>query len=249
MPVPDDTAVALFSLEIRVLGEKTSNLRLDRLCEQGAGPVAQDFRELVVEGSWLNQSDDVNVRHGISLLRWRTEVVKQPHDLPPSPMPAVTNFRIARRTLAKVACTADFAQATTWGPIQSSQAPPDVGPRKLKALISKKAPYRLSNIYGFRLSLSRSGPEPLGKFQRLDDTMARPPRPFVAGLVHGVVMARAKGHREFIGDLEAHRARLRKPQMVSMGRPPATDQTGLPANEGQVVFAAQAPVLRGRQSR
>lgn len=41
----------------------------------------------VVEGSWLNQSDDVIVGHGISLLRWRSEVVKQPHDMPPSRFP------------------------------------------------------------------------------------------------------------------------------------------------------------------
>jgi hypothetical protein len=35
----------------------------------------------------------VIVRHGISLLRWRSEIVKQPHDMPPSPIPAVTDFR------------------------------------------------------------------------------------------------------------------------------------------------------------
>ena len=70
-----------------MLGEKAGDLGLDRLREQGTGPVAQDFRELVVEGSWLNQSDDVIVGHGISLLRWRSEGVKHPHDMPPSRSP------------------------------------------------------------------------------------------------------------------------------------------------------------------
>jgi hypothetical protein len=76
--------MAILGLHIGMPGEKIGNLGLHRLREQGACPVAQDFGELVVEGSWLNQSDDVIVGHGISLLRWRSEVVKQPHDMPPS---------------------------------------------------------------------------------------------------------------------------------------------------------------------
>ena len=42
---------------------------------------------MVVEGSWLNQSDDVIVGHGVSLLRWRSGGVKHPHDMPPSRFP------------------------------------------------------------------------------------------------------------------------------------------------------------------
>src|SRR6202165_2461306 len=60
---------------------------LDRLSEQGTCPVAQDFCELIVEDSWLNQMDDVIVGHGISLLRWRSGGVKHPHDMPPSRFP------------------------------------------------------------------------------------------------------------------------------------------------------------------
>jgi hypothetical protein len=70
-----------------MLAEEICNLRLDRLREQSTGSVAQDFGEMVVEVSWLNQLDDVIVGHGISLLRWRSEVVKQPHDMPPSRFP------------------------------------------------------------------------------------------------------------------------------------------------------------------
>jgi hypothetical protein len=46
--------------------------------------MAQDFGELILKGPRLNQLDNVIVRYGISLLRWRSEVVKQPQDMPPS---------------------------------------------------------------------------------------------------------------------------------------------------------------------
>src|SRR5206468_1712300 len=53
----------------------------------GTCPVAQDFCQLIVEDSWLNQMDDVIVGHGISLLRWRSGGVKHPHDMPPFRFP------------------------------------------------------------------------------------------------------------------------------------------------------------------
>jgi hypothetical protein len=67
-----------------VLADIANDLGLDRPGEQGFGAVAQHSCELVGECSWLNQADNVVVRHGISLLWWRSEVVKQPHDMPPS---------------------------------------------------------------------------------------------------------------------------------------------------------------------
>src|SRR5579859_2965997 len=67
--------------------EKVCDLGLDRPGEKGTGPVAQDFCELIVEDSWLNQMDDVIVGHGISLLRWRSGGVKHPHDMPPFRFP------------------------------------------------------------------------------------------------------------------------------------------------------------------
>jgi hypothetical protein len=70
-----------------MLVEKVRDLGLDRPGEQGTGPVAQDFGELIVEDSWLNQLDDVILGHGISLLRWRSGGVKYPHDMPPSRFP------------------------------------------------------------------------------------------------------------------------------------------------------------------
>jgi len=42
--------------------------------------------------TWLKQLDNAIVGHGISLLWWRSGGVKHPHDMPPSPFHAVTNF-------------------------------------------------------------------------------------------------------------------------------------------------------------
>jgi len=75
-----------------IFGQKLGDLRLDRLRQQGTGPVAQDLGERIDERPWLKQFGDIIVGHGISLLGWRSEVVKQPHDMPPSPIQAVTNF-------------------------------------------------------------------------------------------------------------------------------------------------------------
>src|SRR5229473_3299906 len=90
--VADDALVAVPGLQIGMLVEKVSDLGLDRLGEKGTGPVAQDFCELIVEDSWLNQLDDVIVGHGISLLWWRSGGVKHPHDMPPSRFPPSPTF-------------------------------------------------------------------------------------------------------------------------------------------------------------
>src|SRR6202035_2967856 len=79
--------VAVPGLQIGMLVEKVRDLGLDRPGEQGTGSVAQDFGELIVKDSCLNQLDDVILGHGISLLRWRTGGVKHPHDMPPSRFP------------------------------------------------------------------------------------------------------------------------------------------------------------------
>jgi hypothetical protein len=57
---------------------------LDHPRKEIARTTAQDFGELMLESPWLNQLDNVIVRHGISLLRRTSEVVKQPRDMPPS---------------------------------------------------------------------------------------------------------------------------------------------------------------------
>src|SRR6476660_9169037 len=70
-----------------MLAEKVCNLGLYRLGEQATRPIAQDFSELILDVSWLNQLDDVIFGHGISLLRWRSGGVKHPHDMPPFRFP------------------------------------------------------------------------------------------------------------------------------------------------------------------
>src|SRR3954449_12371604 len=54
--------------------------------------MTQDFGEVVVDDSWLNQLEDVIFGHGISLLRWRSGGVKHPHDMPPFRFPPSPTF-------------------------------------------------------------------------------------------------------------------------------------------------------------
>ena len=61
--------VAVLGLQIGMLAEKVCDLGLYRLGEQATRPIAQDFSELILDVSWLNQPDDVIFGHGISLLR------------------------------------------------------------------------------------------------------------------------------------------------------------------------------------
>src|SRR5215472_869874 len=63
--------------EAHMLGEKICDLGLYGLRQQGARPLPEDFAELIVKGSWLNQLGYVIVGHGISRLRWRSGGVRQ----------------------------------------------------------------------------------------------------------------------------------------------------------------------------
>src|ERR1700693_2389664 len=74
-----------------LLAEKVRDLGLDRLGEQGTRPIAQDFGELIVELSWLNQLGDVIIEHGIapSVEKWRRQA---PPRYAAFPIPAVPTF-------------------------------------------------------------------------------------------------------------------------------------------------------------
>jgi len=78
-----DERGAVGDLKIDVLVEKIRDLGLYGLSQQGPRPLPQDFSELIVKGSWLNQFEYVIVQHGISLLRWKVEASTTPHDMPP----------------------------------------------------------------------------------------------------------------------------------------------------------------------
>jgi hypothetical protein len=55
-----------------MFGQKLGDLGFDRLGQQGARTIAQDLGQLVSEDPWLNQLKHVIVRHGVSLLQWRS---------------------------------------------------------------------------------------------------------------------------------------------------------------------------------
>src|SRR5262249_23109152 len=78
--------LALLGLEIGVRCENLSNLRFDRLGQQRTRATAQDLCEEIGKGPWLGELDDVTVRHGVSLLHWRSGGVEHHHDTPPYPV-------------------------------------------------------------------------------------------------------------------------------------------------------------------
>jgi hypothetical protein len=84
MAVADDALAPIQGLELAMPDEKIRDLRLDCLGKQATRTTAQHFGELIAESAWLNQFDDVRIRHGISLLRWRSGGFNYPHDMPPS---------------------------------------------------------------------------------------------------------------------------------------------------------------------
>src|SRR5215471_19195399 len=86
MAMADHALMALLGLEIRMLCEKLSNLRLDRLGQQRTPAAAQDLCQGVGEDPWLGELDDVTVGHGVSLLHWRSGGVEHHHDTPPYPV-------------------------------------------------------------------------------------------------------------------------------------------------------------------
>jgi hypothetical protein len=68
MAVAHNALTAILSLEVRVFGEKIRHLTFYRLRQQGARTLPENFCELILKRSWLNQFDHVIVGHGISLL-------------------------------------------------------------------------------------------------------------------------------------------------------------------------------------
>src|SRR5262245_31619261 len=86
MAVAHHALLARLGLQIGMLCEKLSNLRFDGLGQQRTRPAAQDLCEGIGKGPWLGELDDVTVRHGVSLLHWRSGGVEHHHDTPPYPV-------------------------------------------------------------------------------------------------------------------------------------------------------------------
>src|ERR1700736_2978479 len=72
MAVTHDAPAAIVGLQFGGRGQKLGHFRFDRLGQKGARPIAQDFSQPIGQSPWLNQFENVIVRHGISLLRWRS---------------------------------------------------------------------------------------------------------------------------------------------------------------------------------
>src|SRR4029077_8316663 len=106
-----DALLARLGLQIGVLCEKLSNLRFDRLGQQRTRAAAQDLCEGIGKGPWLGELDDVTVRHGVSLLHWRSGGVEHHHDTPPYPVtPSPTSGHSSAR--AEFRETLDDAEAS-----------------------------------------------------------------------------------------------------------------------------------------
>ena len=69
-------------------------------------------------------------------------------------------------------------------------------------------------------------PQPLGDLQCVD-LQILPPGNLIAGLMQLPVMAAAERDGELVADFEAECARLRKPQVMRIGRLPAANEAGL----------------------
>jgi len=82
MAAAPNVLAAFRGLEIGTLGEKIRDLGLYGLSQQRACALSQDFGELSVKASWLNQFGHVIVGHGISLLGWRSGGFMHAHDMP-----------------------------------------------------------------------------------------------------------------------------------------------------------------------
>src|SRR6202048_1619882 len=92
MAAAHDALLARRGLQIGVLCEKIGNLRFDGLGQQRTRAAAQDLCQGIGKGPWLGELEDVTVRHGVSLLHWRSGGVEHHHDTPPYPVTPVTNF-------------------------------------------------------------------------------------------------------------------------------------------------------------
>src|SRR5205807_10624156 len=83
MAVAHDALMAGLGLQIGMLCQKLGDLRLNGLGQQRTRAAAQDLCERIGEDPWLGELDDVTLRHGVSLLYWRSGGVEHHHDTPP----------------------------------------------------------------------------------------------------------------------------------------------------------------------
>src|SRR5947209_9359115 len=83
MTVANDTLMAGLGPEIGMLCQKLGDLHFDGLGQQRTRAAPQDLGKAIDKGPWLGELDDVTLRHGVSLLHWRSGGVEHHHDTPP----------------------------------------------------------------------------------------------------------------------------------------------------------------------
>lgn len=90
-------------------------------------------------------------------------------------------------------------------------------------------------------------PKPLGDFQRINLEFL-PPRHLIARLMELPVMATTEGDSELITDFHTQSSRLRKTQVMRVGRLTCADQAGLRRNKLQMRFVAKPLWLGNAQN-
>jgi hypothetical protein len=89
-------------------------------------------------------------------------------------------------------------------------------------------------------------PESAGGGNRID-TRFVPPSRFVATAMDLTVVSATERDSKFVADLAAKCRWLREPQVMGVGRPATTDQTGLPGNRFDMPPVANASWYRQGQ--
>src|SRR5262245_61122068 len=91
MPVAHQPLAAIVGELVGMAAEQGRDLGLDCLRQQRSRAVAQNLGQRISKSCWLGKLENVSLRHGVSLLRWRSGGVEHPHDTPPYPfMPSPT---------------------------------------------------------------------------------------------------------------------------------------------------------------
>src|SRR5262249_16388850 len=93
MPVAHQPPAAIIGELVGMAAEQARNLSLDGLRQKRSRAVAETLGQRIAKSSWLRELENISVGHGVSLLCWRSGGVEHPHDTPPYPFHAVTNFR------------------------------------------------------------------------------------------------------------------------------------------------------------
>ncbi len=122
-----------------VVAEKLGDSNRDRdgFGEQSTSAIVPDIRERRLAGAWLDQLRHVVVRHRRPLVRHAVTSSSNLHDMPPSPLQALTNcgrqFGATIFSVARPGVVVDNRETKTVAPLQTTRGragvPGAAGPR------------------------------------------------------------------------------------------------------------------------